>query len=761
MSITFNLKQKIWISYFLVFAIPFLILGGLVYYNAVISLQHEIEQTNIRQMELVRDEMDRLMQEMNELSTQLSMDSELTPYMVRRSGYTQLETVRELARYRSYNPHLEDILLYYNGDEQVYSALGTIGLDTLENEFYRFADRGIAQWFRESGVHTRSEFIKAINSRVRSEKGNNADLIAYVSPIPRGTYLHYGKLVLLLNGKSLTEKIENLLGDLEGGIFVLDDHQQVMARRTNIQAVPDSILANIQPMDWSPSIQEIEWGGITYSFVSVHSEQSGWSYVTFMPRDQFLSRVIDMKLIVIILLTGLICVGIIGSLFISRRQYRPIGKLFQNALNIAPSAKVENGRNELDYIGHALSQTYQSKLELTEIVDLQKEIVRERFLLDVLQGKLAEEELKAAIHKYDVQLNGSCYFVLIIDLENGPRGLLSAEQKEDIVGTLRHVVFHGGEAYGARLDWEKQLVMIAAVELEFDVLKVVQFHIAKEMQQRAASRAGMLLTVAVGQAYRQLQSVNRSFIEASGALEYRIREGSGSILLFDEINARNTDDMWYPAEEQIRFVQSMKQGDAAVASETLSNIMRSIAAREQSLLILRLICSELVNVVFKTMREMNLVDSFDKIRTVTDFNSLNELELRLRELVEDICKHVNHTRESSNSRLRDEVIALIQMRFHSADFSLEQLATHFRLSSSYLSRFIKEQTGMTFTDYVQQLRLDEAKRLLIETDWTVKDIVGRVGYIGVSKYIEKFRKLEGITPGEYRKLYKKGNEISE
>ncbi|MBO9609805.1 MAG: AraC family transcriptional regulator [Paenibacillaceae bacterium] len=754
-----SLKQKIWLSYFFVFAVPFLILGGMVYFNAVIGLQHEIERSNMRQLELVRDEIDRLMQEMNDLASQLSIDPTLTPYMVHRNGYAQLESVRELARYQSYNPYLEDILLHFENDDIIYSTTGTMYMTTLMGEFYQFPEKDMVQWLDQT-VATRSEFTRAVNLKGRTTRGR--ELIAYSSPIPRNNSLHYGKVILLLNSESLTNKIENLLGDLRGGIFVLNEKKQVMAFQNSGLPLAETMLSEIWQENWTESsgYRQVKWENNRYSLASVDSDVTGWSFVTLMPTEQFLSRVINMKLLVGFVLATLICLGVVGSLAISRRQYRPIGRLFQNALHILPRSAEQQVGNELDYIGSTLSTTYRSNLALIEQVDLQSEIVKEKFLLRLLQGKLAAGEWEEGAQTHSLQAKGACYFVLIVDLVNGPAGLLSARDKDDISHLFRHFVFDGGEAYGVQLDWEAGMALVVAMERDEEEAKLMQLKVAKELQQRAASRIDGQLTVAVGQPYADPRSVNHSYIEAAGAMEHRIREGSGGVLFFVDLQKINQDDLWYPVEEQVRFIQSLKQGDAGVATETLGKMMAGLAERVQSLFMLRLICADLINSVFKLMREVQFADSPEQIRLVTEFASLADLETRLRLLAEEICDYVVRKRDSNNTRLQQEVTALIQARYQSIDFSLEQLALHFRLSSSYLSRFIKEQTGMTFTEYVQQLRHEEAKRLLVETDWPVKDIVGSVGYIGVSKYIEKFRKQEGITPGEYRKLYRRKGETN-
>ena len=96
----------------------------------------------------------------------------------------------------------------------------------------------------------------------------------------------------------------------------------------------------------------------------------------------------------------------------------------------------------------------------------------------------------------------------------------------------------------------------------------------------------------------------------------------------------------------------------------------------------------------------------------------------------------------------------INENYRNINLSLEEVATELSLSVYSLSRFFKEQTGVTFTDYLIRLRMDEAKRLLRETDATIKDIVQSIGYMDAPNFMRKFKILEGVTLGEYRKLHK-------
>ncbi|MCI9163953.1 MAG: response regulator transcription factor [Lachnospiraceae bacterium] len=85
--------------------------------------------------------------------------------------------------------------------------------------------------------------------------------------------------------------------------------------------------------------------------------------------------------------------------------------------------------------------------------------------------------------------------------------------------------------------------------------------------------------------------------------------------------------------------------------------------------------------------------------------------------------------------------------------TLEQVSLVAGLSPAYLSTVFKKDTGMTFLEYLSKIRMDAAKRLLKETNRTIADICGLVGYNDVRHFTKTFTKYSGLKPNEYRKLY--------
>lgn len=85
------------------------------------------------------------------------------------------------------------------------------------------------------------------------------------------------------------------------------------------------------------------------------------------------------------------------------------------------------------------------------------------------------------------------------------------------------------------------------------------------------------------------------------------------------------------------------------------------------------------------------------------------------------------------------------------DLSLNRIAEIFYISPNYLSSLFNEKNHVSFSDYVKNLRIKEAKRYLRTTKIKVCDIAKKVGFNNYSYFVNTFRKNVGMTPNEYRK----------
>lgn len=98
--------------------------------------------------------------------------------------------------------------------------------------------------------------------------------------------------------------------------------------------------------------------------------------------------------------------------------------------------------------------------------------------------------------------------------------------------------------------------------------------------------------------------------------------------------------------------------------------------------------------------------------------------------------------------------AIIYMNQHlEDDISLEEVASYVGLSPTYFSRLFSNDMKMTYIEYLTKIRIEESKKFLVDTKESISDIALRLGFSDQSYFSKVFKKVEGITPGKYRKMY--------
>jgi AraC-like DNA-binding protein len=102
-----------------------------------------------------------------------------------------------------------------------------------------------------------------------------------------------------------------------------------------------------------------------------------------------------------------------------------------------------------------------------------------------------------------------------------------------------------------------------------------------------------------------------------------------------------------------------------------------------------------------------------------------------------------------NWLLFQEITSYIKENYR--DISLKQLSKNFHFHEDYFNRLLKAKTGMTYTEYIQNIRIKEAEKLLLNTKLTIDEIAVRVGYQNKGYFYRIFVDKHKMTPAQYRK----------
>ena len=107
-----------------------------------------------------------------------------------------------------------------------------------------------------------------------------------------------------------------------------------------------------------------------------------------------------------------------------------------------------------------------------------------------------------------------------------------------------------------------------------------------------------------------------------------------------------------------------------------------------------------------------------------------------------------------NTGVIDDVMEYINANF-SNKIDLHEMAARYFYNPSYFSRLIKEKIGKSFSSYVKEKRIMNAKELLIDTNQKIDDVIYSVGYKDKKLFYKHFEEFFGMSPGKYRKENRK------
>lgn len=138
---------------------------------------------------------------------------------------------------------------------------------------------------------------------------------------------------------------------------------------------------------------------------------------------------------------------------------------------------------------------------------------------------------------------------------------------------------------------------------------------------------------------------------------------------------------------------------------------------------------------------------------VRDVKIAEKLTQLISMLMEDAWNPAHDMIHTGRKRLSVYEIKDYIDKHYAEKLSLEELANGFYMNKQYLSKIFKEQFGITVNGYVGQVRISKAKSLLRFTEMSVEEIGASVGISDSNYFARTFKKIEGVTPSEYRRSW--------
>lgn len=739
-SLRFEFKTKTFyryvFSYLLVFLIPFLFVSFVWYQTSTSSINQQIDLSAKNQLLQARTTLRDNFSQFDLITTQMRYNNLLTEKMATHPYYSS-QTTKEIQAYKINSSVIEDMYLHFNdAPDKLFSSKGYLDVSTfIERRYDNFLidERGL----REALATT----VPVIQSVQQLDKDNALGLMFYIVPLTTEEGVNYGSVMYTMK----MGDIQRWLDQKTARVFLLDAENRLVAASTE-EKMP-AFINHPAELKQVLSQETVRAGKDKYRVSVVKDEDFDLTYLALTNSNSALSDVKAVQQGLLGIVFVLLASGIAIVFFIGKRQYKPIHELEKLMEQQIGNATSDDEAYDIHNIGSQVASFLQENKELHQEIRRQTPHAREQVLRKLLMGRFKDsKEISVLMQAVDVNLYKAGYFVMLVDTRMVTTET-SIQNQEFLMSFLDEISGVDYQAYGSEMLSTQAIALLVSFEKGGQPSLIAKEIVAKIVLENVVAPA-----VGIGGIVHELSMVNHSYIEGLAALEYQTLSGSShKILLYKDIKHSNRNDFGsYPVDEQLKLRQSLQQGDLEIATETINEMVEKGVREQQTLSGLKLYSYYLLNSVSTTGIEIIGKNFYQEAEKIADFSNIFELQKGLLKMSQQICQAVQDNPKNEESQLQKDIFTYLNTHYASRDFSLESVAEEFEVSVSYLSRFIKKESGVTFSKYIQNLRLEKIKNDLVETDTPIKDIIAAAGYYDVSNYTRKFKSIVGMTPGQYR-----------
>lgn len=149
-------------------------------------------------------------------------------------------------------------------------------------------------------------------------------------------------------------------------------------------------------------------------------------------------------------------------------------------------------------------------------------------------------------------------------------------------------------------------------------------------------------------------------------------------------------------------------------------------------------------------------DMEERIDLFFDSNGTFQLEEYKKRIIREIAIFLRRVKRSTlqKNNIITNIEKYLQENFD-RDVKLQEISEHFYISREYISRKFKQEFNENISDYIVRIRMEKAKSLLKNSQLKIYEIANMIGYQDDKYFRKVFKKVEGITPNEYRAGYEK------
>ncbi len=758
-----NKKQLFWnliISYIcLILAAVFVCV--VIFVPLMHNYKSEIEKNNLNSAERVWNMVDGELSKLESISAQLMLNPRLKMLVNRSVGdeagyYSAVENMIDDLKSVSFMTNKNITTYLY-----VKEANGLVTNTSYWNAGSFFSTQAglrgteYAAFFNQLN----KQQYKTLLPVTLEQNGQPVSKIAYISTLSEKS-APLVNLIALMDCTAMESAMAGFDGMKKSTLYVLDEDQNTILSVRAQEGESAPVTADVL----KKSVQTIKTQNGRMVLTYVKSAEANWNYLALTPYYSFYHKLVTMQVLVV---SGVLLLLLASALIMVRsirKNYQPVRNMMHM---ISQKTGVSVEENEFKFLQDTLSKTINKNEEMQEYFLSQSGERRANFLRRALLGRIDPgADLSSLMERAGVTFPESFFAVFLIDIkdfgdffEGTSVGQYQKTKTIQLIFTniIEELLQEAYKGYVVDLDD----YMLAAVVNFRDRAQFTGFiSFLENARTTILSYFNFDFTFALSGMHEQILSLQAAYQEALEALDYKIvAMPDKKIMQYEQIppeSVKNTNYM-HAIEDEYRLISFAQEGEYQKICEILDVMFdKSFGDEGISISAAKYLLFSMTSMVIKIIGEiksdylqekLNILEITEKLASCDNAWSLKQ---RMKEVFYDVCEITGQDKGKNIGTLMERIERYVERNYRNGDLNITTIAQSLNLSSAYIGTVFKKQRNQSLVAYINDYRIEIAKRLLAETDDPIKKVGYEVGYLNTNVFMRTFKKVTGITAGEYR-----------
>ncbi|MGG1513899.1 helix-turn-helix domain-containing protein [Paenibacillus oryzisoli] len=561
---------------------------------------------------------------------------------------------------------------------------------------------------------------------------------------------------------SLVKKVP-LLSDPQG-ILVVNLDAAMLDRW--LKTTADGAISSIRLADQNGDQIAESKDPLRHGIMTVTSPVTGWTIESGIKETYHYAIFSDMYYSWIILGIVMVLAASIGIIYLSKRNARPVDASMARILEFLQGKQAGAASPELiPYVDAAVDRIidfanrYQSESK-SNLPYRQK-----HFFHELLIGERAidNEELAEECRLFGIEGDWQAYAVALLEIDRMTDFAGGYSQRDQYL--LKFVLTNvlSETAGEAGLHCWSEWLNNDRLGILFGASTQVSPEAVRDVSERirawVEANLSFTITIGIGGCTDYASGIRLSCEQADQALQFRSALGRNRVIDFTETALRAETELFDMLQLIRHLVASFKSGSDDWERQyhfLFTAIGKGLYAHDELKNLFNYLLYTFTRELSEFPQEYSeawRVEGMAPIaRAIDTFETVDELRQSIEDSLRRLSERWKQLRETRSQRqIIHDVKDFIEANYNNPELSLQLLSDKFNISKNYISRLFKDETGANFIDYLTELRMQHAKRLLEETNLSIQEIAAQVGYEHYFSFNRAFKKLTGFPPSDYRK----------